>query len=129
MQIIQRQLDNVAVLDLKGTVHCGDGDRELEAIVKDLTNCGCVRLVINLREVTHIDTMCLGVFIAAQVRFKRRHGGVNLLHTPPRIQHMLSIARVDQFLPTYATEEAAIRALANGCAPGEHGMRRAFVDS
>ena len=129
MQIIQRQLDNVAVLDLKGTVHCGDGDRELEAIVKDLTNRGCVRLVINLREVTHIDTMCLGVFIAAQVRFKRRHGGVNLLHTPPRIQHMLSIARVDQFLPTYATEEAAIRALANGCVPGEHGLRRAFVDS
>jgi len=129
MQIIQRQLDNVSVLDLKGTVHCGDGDRELEAIVKDLTNRGCVRLVINLREVTHIDTMCLGVFIAAQVRFKRRHGGVNLLHTPPRIQHMLSIARVDQFLPTYATEEAAIRALANGSVPGEHGMRRAFVDS
>ena len=129
MQIIQRQLDNVAVLDLKGTVHCGDGDRELEAIVKDLTNRGCVRLVINLREVTHIDTMCLGVFIAAQVRFKRRHGGVNLLHTPPRIQHMLSIARVDQFLPTYATEEAAIRALANGCVPGEYDMRRAFVDS
>ena len=129
MQIIQRQLDNVTVLDLKGTVHCGDGDRELEAIVKDLTNRGCVQLVINLREVTHIDTMCLGVFIAAQVRFKRRHGGVNLLHTPPRIQHMLSIARVDQFLPTYATEEAAIRALANGCAPGEYDMRRAFVDS
>jgi anti-anti-sigma factor len=129
MQIIQRQLDNVVVLDLKGTVHCGDGDRELEAIIKDLTNRGCVRLVINLREVTHIDTMCLGVFIAAQVRFKRRRGGVNLLHTPPRIQHMLSIARVDQFLPTYATEEAAIRALANGGVPGEYDTRRALVDS
>ena len=44
MQIIQRQLDDVAVLDLKGAVHCGDGDRELEASINDLTNRGCVRL-------------------------------------------------------------------------------------
>ena len=129
MQIIHRQLDDVAVLELKGTIHCGDGDRELEAIIKELTKRECVRLVINLREVTHIDTMCLGVFIAAQVRFKRRRGGVNLLHTPPRIQHMLTIARIDQFLPTYATEEAAIRALANSHVPGEHYTHRALVDS
>jgi len=129
MQIIHRQLDDVAVLELKGTIHCDDGDRELEAVIKELTKRECVRLVINLREVTHIDTMCLGVFIAAQVRFTRRRGGVNLLHTPPRIQHMLTIARLDQFLPTYVTEEAAIRALANRHVPGEHYTPRALVDS
>ena len=109
MQIIQRQLGDVVVLDLKGTVHCGDGDRELEAMIHDLTNRGCIRLVINLRDVTHIDTMCLGVFVAAHVRFQRRGGAVNLLQTPPRIQHMLRITRIDQFLPTYATEAEAIR--------------------
>jgi anti-anti-sigma factor len=129
MQIIHRQLDDVAVLELKGMLHCDDGDRELEAVIKDLTKRDCVKLVINLREVTHIDTMCLGVFIAAQVRFKRRCGGVNLLHTPPRIQHMLTIARIDQFLPTYATEQAAIRALANDYVSGEHYTHRALVDS
>lgn len=129
MQIIHRQLDDVAVLELKGTIHCDDGDRELETIIKELTKRECVRLVINLREVTHIDTMCLGVFIAAQVRFNRRRGGLNLLHTPPRIQHMLTVARLDQFLPTYATEEAAIRALSNGHLPGECSTHRALVDS
>ena len=112
MQITQRLVDDVTVLDLKGTVHCGDGDRELEAIINDLTSRGCVRLVINLSEVTHIDTMCLGVLIAAQLRFQRRRGGVNLLQTPLRIQHMLSIARIDQFLPTFMTENAAVQALA-----------------
>jgi anti-anti-sigma factor len=129
MQIIHRQLGDVAVLDLKGTIHCADGDRELEAIINELTKRECVRLVLNLREVTHIDTMCLGVFIAAQVRFQRRSGGVTLLHTPARIQHMLRIARLDQFLPTYATEEAAIRALANSHVPSEPYTHRALVDS
>jgi anti-anti-sigma factor len=112
MQIIQRLVDDVTVLDLKGPIHCGDGDRALETIINDLTNRGCVRLVINLSDVTHIDTMCLGVLIAAQLRFQRRRGGVNLLQTPPRIQHMLSIARIDQFLPTFTTENAAVQALA-----------------
>jgi len=128
MRIIQREREGVAVLDLKGTVHCGDDDRELEAIINDLTNRGCTRLVINLREVTHIDTMCLGVFIAAQVRFHGRRGGVNLLQTPPRIHHMLMIARIDQFLPTYSTEEEAIRAFATAAVPDRHACR-ALVDS
>jgi anti-anti-sigma regulatory factor len=55
--------------------------------------------------------MCLGIFIAAQVRFQRRGGGVSLLETPPRVRHLLSIARLDQFLPSYEAEEEAVRAL------------------
>lgn len=110
MQIIQRLREDVAVLELKGPLHCGNGDRDLEEVIRDLTSQGFVRVVMNLNEVSHIDAMCLGVFIAAQVKFQRRHGGVNLLKTPPRIRHVLSIARLDQFLPTFETEEEAVRA-------------------
>src|SRR5687767_6577271 len=100
MQIIQRQHGDVTVLELTGMLHCGSGDRELEAVIRQLTARECYRLVINLSGVSHLDTMCLGIFIAAQVRFQRRGGGVNLLETPPRVRHLLSIARLDQFLPS-----------------------------
>jgi anti-anti-sigma factor len=129
MQITQRRLGDVVVLELKGTLHCDDGDRELEAIVNDLTSRGCIRLVINLKDVTHIDTMCLGVFIAALVRCQRGGGAVKLLQTPPRIQHMLTITRIDQFLPTYTTEAEAIRALAAGGVSDQHDSSRELVDS
>jgi len=111
MQAIQRQVEDVTVLEVKGAIHCGDGDREFEASITDLINRGCTRLVINLRDVTHIDSMCLGVFITAYVKFHRRGGAVHLLQTPPRIRQLLSIARLEQFLPTFATEEEAIRSL------------------
>ncbi len=101
MQITKRLVYDVTVLDLKETVHCGDCYRELEAIINYLTSLGCVRLLIYLSEVTHIDTMCLFFLIAAQLRFQRRRGVLNLLQTPPLIQHMLSIAIIYQFLPTF----------------------------
>ena len=111
MQAIQRQVENVTVLELKGAVNCGDGDREFESSIADLIARGCVRLVINLREVTHIDTTCLGIFINAHIKFHCRGGAVHLLQTPPRVQQLLAITRLDQFLPTFATEEEAIRNL------------------
>ena len=113
MQIIQRLRGDVVVLELKGPLHCGNGDRDLEHVIKTLTGQGFVKMIMNLKDVPHIDTMCLGVFIAAQVRFQRRGGGVNLLQTPPRIRHILKIAKLDQFLPTFETEDGALRSFSS----------------
>jgi anti-anti-sigma factor len=112
MEIVQKLLDDVAVIDLKGALDYDTGDHDLERVLDDLARRGCARVVINLSGVTHIDTACLGLIIAAYVRFRRRGGGVNLLRTPPRIGYLLSITRLDEVLETFATEEEAVRALA-----------------
>jgi anti-anti-sigma factor len=112
MTIVQRQLDDVAVLELTGNLDCGTEERDLVEVIDDLAKRGCVRVVLNLKEVSHIDTTCLGLLIAAHMGFRRRRGGVNLLQTPPRIRHVLSIARLDQVLLTFETEEDALRAFA-----------------
>ena len=109
MHTRQRQLADVAVVEIEDTIHCGEGEDELERILKDLAGRGCVRLVIDLQHVSHIDSTCLGVFVAAYVRCTKRGGAIGLVHTPPRIRQLLSITRLDQFLVTYATEEEAIR--------------------
>src|SRR5262245_3966936 len=108
MHASQRQLEDVTVLEIRDTIHCGDGQDELERILSDLADRGCVRLVLNLKEVSHIDSTCLGVFVAAQVRCRKRGGAIGLLQTPLRIRQLLSMARLDLFLPSYSTEEEAI---------------------
>lgn len=112
MQIVQRLQEDVTVLELKGPLDYGTGDRDLQKVIDDLARRGCVRVVMNLSGVSHLDTACLGVLIAAHVRFRRRRGGVNLIQTPPRIRHLLSIARLDHVLLTFGTEEEAVRAFA-----------------
>jgi anti-anti-sigma factor len=111
MDIVRRQLEDAVVLELKGRLDCGVPDRELKSIMDDLAKRGCIRLVINLNGITHIDTTCLGLIIGAHVTFQRRGGGVRLVQTPRRLKHVLSIARLDRVLLTFETEEEAVRAL------------------
>jgi anti-anti-sigma factor len=110
MEIVQRRRGDVAVLELKGALDHGAGDRYLERVISDLDKQGCVRVVIDLNEVSHMDTTCLGLLIAANLRLRRHGGGLNLLKTPRRIRQILLIARLDQVLLSFGTEEEAISA-------------------
>ena len=110
MEIVQRRRGDVAVLELKGALDYGAGDRYLEHVISDLEKGGCVRVVIDLNEVSHLDTTCLGLLIAANLRLRRHGGGLNLLRTPRRIRQILLIARLDQVLLSFPTEEDAVRA-------------------
>jgi anti-anti-sigma factor len=118
MEIKQRREGDAAVLALSGVLHCGNGDREVEAAIRALTAGGCRKLAVDLGGVTHIDTMCLGLFIAAQVSSQRRGGGVVLVRTPPRIRVLLRIAKLESFLPSVESEAEALEALAAGAAAG-----------
>ena len=65
MEIVRRHRGDVAVLVLKGALDHGAGDRYLERAISDLEKQGCVRVVIDLKEVSRMDTTCLGLLIAA----------------------------------------------------------------
>ena len=129
MHTCQRQLEDVAVLEIRDTINCGDGGDELERILNDLANRGCVRLVISLKDVSYIDSTCLGVFVAAQVRCRKRGGSIGLLQTPPRIRRLLSMTRLDDFLPSYATEAEAIRQVVAASVPERRQAGAVMVDS
>jgi anti-sigma B factor antagonist len=110
MDIVRRRLQDVVVLELRGKLDCGRPDRELKKVLDDLAKRDCTRIVINLKAISHIDTTCLGVMIGAHAMFRRRGGGLIFVQTPRRIKHVLSIARLDQLLLTFESEEEAVRA-------------------
>jgi anti-sigma B factor antagonist len=98
----------VAVVELKGRLDLGQADDSLNETIQALVGKGCVKLVLDLKEVSHLDTTCLGLLIAAYVRLSRQGGGLKLLSTPARIREVLSIAKLDKVLITYDSEEQAV---------------------
>jgi anti-sigma B factor antagonist len=112
MKVVERLVGDVAVLELAGKLDCGAGESYFQDIVEGLTKKGLVKVVIDLNDVAHLDTTCLGHLIAAHIRFQRNRGGVHLLRTPARIRQLLSIVRLDHILVTFDTEEHAVAAFA-----------------
>jgi anti-anti-sigma factor len=112
MQVRQQLRGDVAVVELKGKLDLGEADAALGATVDQLAKSGSVKLVLDLGGVSHIDTTCLGLLIAAYVRLRRQGGGLKLLRTPRRIREVLMIAKLDAILVTYDSEEEAIDSFA-----------------
>jgi anti-sigma B factor antagonist len=110
MEIVEQLRGDVTVLRLRGAFDYGTGSRDVEVVLNRLAMDGRVRLVIDLRAVSHLDTTCLGIFIATYLKLRRLGGGLVLLNTPRRIHQILSIAKLDQVLLTFTTEEEAVGA-------------------
>jgi anti-sigma B factor antagonist len=110
MEIVELLRGDVTVLRLRGALDYGTSSGHVEAVLNRLVKHGRVRVVIDLREVSHVDTTCLGLLIATYLKLRRLGGGVVLLNTPRRIHQILSIAKLDRVLLTFAMEEEAVAA-------------------
>ena len=98
MQISQRSVGGVTVLDLTGRLTVGPDERELAPLrtpICDLVNVGCVDLVVNLSELTSIDARGLGELAAAMKTVRMAGGRLTLMAAAPRVARMLAITRLD----------------------------------
>ena len=57
MQIEERGVGDVVVLDLKGKITLGEGDELLKDKVNSLVNQGHKKIVLNLADVPYIDSI------------------------------------------------------------------------
>jgi anti-sigma B factor antagonist len=109
MQIEERALGDVVVLDLKGKVTLGQGDELLKDKVNSLVNQGYKKLVLNLSEVPYIDSAGLGEIVRTYTTVSRQGGSLKLLNLTKRIQDLLSITKLLTVFETFESEDDAVR--------------------
>lgn len=109
MNIEERAVGDVTVLDLKGRVTLGEGDELLKDKVNSLINQGRRKLVLNLAEVPYIDSAGLGEIVRTYTTVSRQGGSLKLLGLTKRITDLLSITKLLTVFETFETEEGAIR--------------------
>src|SRR5919201_2211892 len=91
MQIEERVVGDVAVLDLKGKITLGEGDELLKDKVNSLVNQGYKKIVLNLGGVPYIDSAGLGEVVRTYTTVSRQGGSLKLLNLTKRITDLLSI--------------------------------------
>ncbi len=109
MQIEQRSVGDVMVLDVKGKITLGEGDEQLKDKVNSLVNQGQRKILLNLAGVPYIDSAGLGEIVRTYTTVSRQGGSLKLLNLTKRIQDLLSITKLLTVFETFDTEGDAIR--------------------
>ena len=109
MQIDERAVGDVVVLDLKGKVTLGEGDELLKDKVNSLVNQGKKKIVLNLEGVPYIDSAGLGEIVRTYTTVSRQGGSLKLLGLTKRITDLLSITKLLTVFETFDSESDAVR--------------------
>src|SRR5512141_541798 len=80
LHIEERENEGIVVLDLKGPLTLGHGDLELRDRLPALHQSGKVNIVLNLREVTEIDSTGLGTLVFGLARLRKTGGRLALVN-------------------------------------------------
>jgi anti-sigma B factor antagonist len=109
MQIDERMVGDVVLLDLKGKITLGEGDELLKDKVNSLVNQGHKKIVLNLADVPYIDSAGLGEVVRTYTTVSRQGGSLKLLNLTKRITDLLSITKLLTVFETFDSENEAVR--------------------
>jgi anti-anti-sigma factor len=108
MTLNEREIGDVTVLDLTGRLVLDEGDTMLRTRVNELVGRNRLKVVVNLHDVTYIDSCGLGVLIAKLVSVRNKGGDLRLLHLSPRTARVFAISKLENVFETFDSEVDAI---------------------
>jgi anti-sigma B factor antagonist len=109
MEIVERTVSDVTVLDLKGKMTLGEGDELLKDKINSLLAAGKKKLLLNLEGVPYIDSAGLGEVVRTYTTVSRQGGSLKLLNLTKRIEDLLSITKLLTVFDTFDSEAEAIK--------------------
>ena len=109
MNITERHVGPVTILDLTGRLVYDEGDRQLIAVVNALVERGELQFLLNLEGVPWIDSAGIGALVAKFVSVRKRGGALKLLHLKARTEQPLRITRLTTIFDIFESEAEALR--------------------
>ena len=104
----QREADKVIILDLSGRIVLGDGGKQLSGKIAELLGDGHNKILLNLADVTYIDSSGLGEMVGSYGRIAKSGGKIKLLNVPPRIADLLRMTKMHMIFECFSEEHAAV---------------------
>jgi anti-sigma B factor antagonist len=103
-----RALEGVMIVDCSGRLIFGEESASLRDMVKKLLSDN-PRLVMNLREVNHIDSGGLGTLVSLYTTARNAGGAVKLASLSKRVGDLLQVTKLLTIFEVFDDEDAAAR--------------------
>ena len=108
MQIAERSAGNVKVLDLSGQITFTQGDQLFKDKIHSLVHQGHTNILVNMADVTHVDSAGLGELVSAYTTVTKAGGSMKLVNLTRRLTDLLSITKLLTVFDTFENEQDAL---------------------
>lgn len=110
MEVDIRKMDDVIAVDLKGRLVAGTGAEQLQAIMNEIIASDWKKIILNLSEVTKVDSAGIGELVASDRLAKRFGSTMKLVHLTGQIREIFELSQLLPLLTIFDSEEAALAA-------------------
>lgn len=104
-----RQSGKVTIVDVAGRIQLGEASTTLRDALRELVAKDQTSILLNLGEVSYVDSSGMGELVAGFTSVANRGGAMKLLNLTKRIKDLLQITKLYTVFEVYDDEAAAIR--------------------
>ncbi len=104
-----RHAGNVAVVDLSGRLCLGEGSGLIRNTIKELLNSGTSKILLNLGEVSYMDSAGLGELVGAYASVTNAGGKIKLVNAQGKVSEVLTITKLYTVFESFQQETSALR--------------------
>ena len=108
LRMMDRQVGDVDVLDIEGRIVLGDESNSFREKVKALLAAGKKKVILNLAQVTYIDSAGLGTLVSTFHSAKSQGATLKLVNLGAKFKEVLQVTKLMTVFDTYDNEAAAI---------------------
>ena len=112
LKITNRQVDGVGVVELSGRIVLGEESNAMREQIKGMLAAGQKKIVLNLADVSYIDSAGLGALVAAHHSARTQGASLKLAHLGQKFQETLQVTKLLTVFEVHDTEAAAVRSFA-----------------
>ena len=108
MKATIRQVDSVSVVDISGRITLGEGCTQLRELVREQLRKGNKNVLLNLADVTYIDSSGIGELVGAFTAVSNQGGQLKLLKLTKKVHDLLQITKLYTVFDVHDDETHAI---------------------
>ena len=108
IKVSTRHVDGVTILDLSGRITLGEGSVVLRDAIRDLVTKGDKNILLNLGDVSYIDSSGIGELVSAYTSVKNAGGELKLLNLTKKVHDLLQITKLYTVFDVKDDETSAV---------------------
>lgn len=108
LKVSVRQVGEVAVVDLSGKITLGEGSGTLRDTVADISGKGNKNILLNMENVTYIDSAGLGELVGSYTSVTNKGGQLKLVNLQSKLKDLMQITKLHTVFRVFESEDEAI---------------------